>query len=129
VSSRNDSHLAGLIGEGRFIEFAARQGWHIFRGMDGHERYDYVVDTGDRLVRVEVKCSLSVQQSHRNWYYCSATKLKDTEYDFMFFSTPDGDYWIPRAKVPSHTLSLKQVGGDYKRNITAPGKYEQYRVE
>ena len=50
----SSSHLIGLIGEAKFIEFAAKQGWHIFRGLDGHERYDYVVDTGDELLRVEV---------------------------------------------------------------------------
>ena len=71
-----------------------------------------------------------MQQSHRNWYYVNATKLnKDVEYDYMFFATPDGNYWIPRAAVPATSLSLKQVGGSYKRNITAPGKYERYRVE
>jgi PD-(D/E)XK endonuclease len=127
--SRQSSHMEGLVGEAKFIGFAAAQGWHIFRGMDGHERYDYVVDTGTHLYRVEVKSSSSVQASHRNYYYVTASKLNDVEYDYLFYATPDGDYWIPRAAVPSRTLSLKQVGGVYKRNITAPGKYEQYRVQ
>jgi len=121
------SHMTGLIGEAKFIGFAAAQGWHIFRGMDGHERYDYVVDTGSELLRVEVKCAWSVQASHHNYYYVSATKLnRGVEYDYMFFAAPDGNYWIPRAAVPSYTLSIKQMGGI---NIGRPSKYEKYRVE
>ena len=125
-------HLTGLIGEARFIEFASTRGWELYRGFDGHCRCDYVVDdqgvmTGG-LFRVEVKRVESEQSTKGNYYYTTVTKLRTSRFDFLFVSTLAGDYLIPSSDCPKNTVSIKVVGGEYKRNITAPVKYEVYRV-
>lgn len=122
------SFQVGMTGDAAFIRYAARQGWTIYKGFNGHEPCDYVVDDGDRLVRVEVKRIESVQQSQRNFYYVLVTKYEAKRFDYMFVSTPSGDYYIPASECPKDTLSIKQVGGKYARNITRPGKYEVFRV-
>lgn len=122
------SHHVGMVGEGRFIAWASEQGWHLYRGLDGHTPCDFIVDTGERLMRVEVKRVEAVQASQRNYYYVTATKMDSKRYDALFISTPTGDYFIPAEDGPTQTISIKQVGGEYERNITAPGKYEAYRV-
>lgn len=123
------SHSDGLRGEARFIDFAARQGWHMYRGLDGHERCDYVVEIDGSLHRVEVKWAGTPRVTENNFYYVSIPKLDRKRFDFLFIATPTGSYWIPATAIPIGTLYIKQVGGPYHRNITRPGKYEVYRVE
>lgn len=123
-----ESHHKGMIGEGRFIAWAALQGWHLYRGVDGHTPCDYIVDTGERLLKVEVKFIASEQASQKNYYYLTCTKLETARFDYLFVATPNHAYWIPASDCPMRTLSLKVVGGHYERNITRPGKYEPYRV-
>jgi len=122
-------HQTGMIGEGRFIAWASAQGWDLYRGLDGHTRCDYIVDRDGILARVEVKRMESEQRSERNYYYVTATKLDTSRFDYLFASTPVGDYFIPADDCPVNTLSIKVVGGEYDRNITAPGKYERYKVQ
>ena len=122
-------HQTGLIGETRFIQWASEQGWQIYRGLDGHTPCDYIVDTGSDLIRVEVKRMESEQHTEKNYYYVTATKLNVDRFDYLFASTPVGDYWIPADVCPKATLSIKVFGGEYKRNITNPGKWEPYRVQ
>jgi hypothetical protein len=122
-------HQTGMVGEGRFITWASAQGWDLYRGLDGHTRCDYIVDDGERMFRVEVKRMESEQRSEQNYYYVTATKLETSRFDYLFASTPVGDYFIPASVCPKSTLTIKVVGGEYQRNITAPGKWEQYRVQ
>ena len=123
-----DSFSVGMTGDAAFISYAARNGWHIYKGFNGHEPCDYVVDTGTGLLKVEVKRVESLQKSDRNYYYCLITKFDSKRFDYLFVSTPTGDYWIPASDCPKDTLSIKQVGGEYQRNINKPGKYEVFRV-
>lgn len=122
------SHHIGMVGEGRFISWASSQGWHIYRGLDGHTPCDFVVDNGERLLRVEVKRLQTVQRTHNNYYYITATKLNSNNFDFIFVSTPEVDYWIPAEECPFKTLSIKQHGSEYKRSINAEGKYERFII-
>lgn len=122
------SHSVGMVGEGRFIAWASAQGWHLYRGLDGHTPCDFVIDTGSEIVRVEVKRVEAVQESDRAYYYCAITKLDTDRFDYLYVSTPQGDYWIPAKDCPASTLSIKQLG-TYSRSITRPGKYEVFRVQ
>lgn len=126
--STDSSFHKGMVGDAAFITFAASQSWNIYKGFNGHEPIDYVVDTGDALLKVEVKRLESVQISANNYYYCVVTKFDSKRFDFMFVSTPEADYWIPASECPKDTLSIKQIGDEYQRSITRPGKYEVFRV-
>ena len=125
------SHSVGMVGEGEFIAWASNQGWHLYRGMDGHTPCDFVADTGHGLVRVEVKRCETPLLSDKNYYYHMLTKLCTDRFDRLFVSTPHGAYWIPAAEVPGTALNIKVVGPEemYVRNITKPGKWHDYRVE
>lgn len=129
--ARKATHHDGLRGEGHFVVFASSKGWDVYRGLDGHTPYDFIVDDGERLLRVEVKWIGSVQHGHGNHYYCTATKLNRSNYDYLYVATPHGHYWIPAEACPKDTLSLKVQGTEdmYERNISNPGKYEAYRVQ
>lgn len=124
------SHHVGMVGEGRFIAWAAEQGWHLYRGLDGHTPCDFVVDTGSEMLRVEVKRCETPLRSQDNYYYHTLTKMDSAQFDYLFVSTPHGDYWIPSSSCGRTAVSIKVVGeeADYVRNITRPGKYHPYKI-
>lgn len=123
------SHLVGMVGDGDFIRWCAFNGYNMYKGFDGHTPCDYILDTGDSLLRVEVKRIEAVQHTNSNYYYITITNLKTRNFDYLFVSTKSGCYLIPASDCPEQTLSIKVVGDEYKRNIDKPGKYNKYKVE
>jgi hypothetical protein len=124
------SFQKGMIGDADFIKFAAKKNWNIYKGFNGHEPVDYIVDDGNKLLKVEVKRIQSTQITARNHYYCTVTKFDAKNFDYMFISTPQGCYFIPADDCPKDTLSIKMFMPEdhYDRKITKPGKYEVHRV-
>lgn len=124
------SFCKGMTGDADFISYAASMGWSIYKGFNGHEPVDYVVETEKGLVKVEVKRVESTQITDNNHYYVTVTKFNSKKFDYMFVSTPQGCYFIPASQCPKDTLSIKLFMDPeyYDRKITKPGKYEVYRV-
>lgn len=111
----------GIIGEARFAAFAAGMGWLIYKGFSGWEPYDFIIDTHTGLSRVEVKriesrTTFSKSPGHITY---QLVRLPTHRFDYLFVSTPTGDYFIPSADVPKGTLSISTGG---------TGKYEVHRV-
>lgn len=52
-----NSRQQGAIGIGRAIAYYSAQGYAVFVPVSDISRFDLVVDTGSRLLRVEVKTS------------------------------------------------------------------------
>jgi len=123
------SHFTGMVGDGDFIRWCAFNKYHLYKGFDGHAPVDYIVDTGNVLLRTEVKRIEAIQHTNQNYYYVTATGLKTKNFDYIFVSTNHGCYFIPSSDCPEQTLSIKVAGDDYKRNISRPGKYYKYKVE
>ncbi len=118
-------HFIGLIAEARFIEWAAGNQWPLFRGFDGHEPYDFVVDMDGVLAKVEVKGAwqqydYSSQGNGR--YFFTVTKIKTKKFDWLFAVTPQGNYWVPSEVCPT-SLSIGVHG------TTSRSKWEAYRVD
>ena len=115
------SHMVGLVGMGRFIAFAARSGWHTYESVDGHAPCDYIIDTADGLFRVEVKRSEETQERSGVRYYYMLTKLDTKKFDWLYYSTPEGDYFIPASECAK---SVSIVSHARYHN-----KWEEYRVD
>ena len=123
-TSSRSSHFSGLIAEGRFIEFAATNEWPIYRGVDGHEPCDYVIDMGGELVRVEVKGCWQIYNypsQGKGLYYFTVTKIQTKKFDWIFVVTPQGHYWVPSGVCPT-SLSIAV------RGTTSRSKWEAYRI-
>lgn len=122
--SPHENHLKGLVGEGRFISYAATQGWEVFRSLEGHSSCDFVIIDADRILwRVEVKCCRSLQRNQGNQWATIVTKFDLDRFDYIFVSTEAGDYLIPAADCPKHTLAIRQ------ENVSGrPAKYDKYLV-
>lgn len=122
------THQVGLIGEAEFISFACRRGWLLFRGLAGHEPYDYIVDTGTDRLRVEVKATLSAKRRSTATAgeidYVIVTKLDadPSRFDYLFAHTPKGNYWIPVDQCPKSSFSTTV------HPKGAADKWEAYRV-
>lgn len=113
----------GLIGEGHFIAWAASQSWGVYKALDASAPYDFIVDTGESLLRVEVKRAETLSKTG---YYYADPKLdtRADRFDFIFISTPEACWWIPRVSCSTWQLALKPGLGSRRAN-----KYDEFRVK
>lgn len=110
----------GMLGTGVFTQYAALQGWQLWQEYTGKNTCDFIADTPDGLIRVEVKASVSQQNAHKNYYYTVIGDFNADKFDYLFVYTTTGCYWIPSSELPDQNLSIK---ADLK------GKYERYKVD
>ena len=117
----------GEVSELAFFYKAASLGFGVAKPWGDSERYDFILDSGQRLWRVQVKSGCH----HRNRYYDLHGKCgnrEQTQYTsqdidiFVAYLVPiDLWYVIPVEKIKKKNLLLYPYGGD------RCGHYEQYR--
>lgn len=114
--------LQGAEGVVAAIAWFSTHGYRVFIPLAGEcQRYDLVVDNGDRLFRVEVKTTTSNQKSAwsvelrtsgGNKSGTGKTKRLDAdEFDLLFVATPEAMYLFDAAEVAGRS-SLKFGHGD-----------------
>jgi len=90
------TNATGRLGEAHFLEYAALQKWDTYIGLPGSS-CDFIVDTGDKLFRVEAKCSRSPRAY--GGYVIGA--LNSIKFDYLFVSLPIARYFIPSGEIPT----------------------------
>jgi PD-(D/E)XK endonuclease len=81
----------GAIGVGKAIAYYAAKGYAVFIPVSDVSRYDLIVDTGERLLRVEVKTTtqvnghvrLTTQGGNQSWNRV-IKKISSDECDLVF---------------------------------------------
>lgn len=117
----------GEVSELAFFYKAASLGFGVAKPWGDSERYDFILDSGQRLWRVQVKSGCH----HHNRYYdlpgrCGnrqRTQYTSEEIDFFVAYLVPIDVWyvIPVEKIKKKSLLFYPYGGD------RCGHYEQYR--
>jgi len=117
----------GEVSELAFFHKAASLGFGVAKPWGDSERYDFILDSGQRLWRVQVKSGCH----HRNRCYdlhgkCGnheKTQYTSREIDFFVAYLVPIDVWyvIPVEKIRKKTLLFYPYGGD------RCGHYEEYR--
>ena len=119
----------GEISELAFLHKAATLGFTVSRPYGESERYDFIVHSGKRLWKVQVK---STSQIHHGAYTVNVQKntngciveYTEDEIDFLVAHIVPEDAWlvIPvRAFTPLRTVRA------YPRGDPRTSRYEQYR--
>jgi hypothetical protein len=124
--SRLSTHQysVGQWAEGKFLSWSGLQGWWAYKGVQGHEPCDYIVDTGPRILRVEVKGSIKTQRRDKTDYHAVINKMDKQKFDYLFVATPDGIFWIPGPLIGDTgqlSIGVERAGGS--RN-----KWWRYKV-
>ena len=86
-----NSRQQGAIGVGRAIAYYASKGYAVFVPISDVSRFDLVVDTGERLLRIEVKTSrradgeieLRTKGGNRSWTGV-VKRVRATDCDVVF---------------------------------------------
>jgi len=123
------SKRRGEMAELEFLRKAVRLGFRVSKPYGDSDRYDFVVDTGERLVRVQVKSSSRLSQG--TYFIASqrccngkAIPYEVGEIDYLAPYVFPEDAWfiIPvEAFVPRTSLHL------FPKERREAGMYAQYR--
>jgi hypothetical protein len=129
VQDRRCQKRRGEIAEAMFLAKAAKMGFGLATPWGDSLKYDMIVDTGERLFRVQVKSAHRVSASKGGGYHvraCSHRRraYRASEIDILVAYVVPLDAWYifpPRAFVRMKSMRLFPVPGRKK------SKFEQYR--
>ncbi len=120
----------GEWAELQFMAKAAGQGLRVARAWGDSARYDVVVESGGRLLRVQVKSTVCRSKSSRLSYVCAVHPNLKTqpyrrwEFDFVAAYVIPEDVWYI---IPSRAV----VKGNMGMIVLTPGnarhKYKRYK--
>jgi hypothetical protein len=126
--------IGPLLGEAHFTVFSAQQGWDVYKGLD-NTPCDFVVDTGvGKLIRVEVKCSISPLNTRKGRLTYVLKDIAPEKFDYLFISVPNSWYWIPSdrcriGKVHERGGNIMvHVSRDLDARFGVTREYDEYAV-
>jgi len=125
IESRGCQKRRGEIGEAMFLAKAARMGFGIATPWGDSLKYDMVIDTGERLFRVQVKSAHKVSASKGGGYHVRACshnrrpyRAKDIDLLVAYVFPLDAWYLFPpRAFVRMKSMRLFPVPGGRSRSL------------
>ena len=124
-------NILGDIAELKFMVLMREMGYTVCKPMSHHSRYDFIIDMGDDMKRVQVKCTNYITKGSNGAYLChSYTQRKKRRYlsseiDFIAIYIPPHDAWymIPVNEIKSEDVKM------YPHKIDSRGQYEKYRIK
>lgn len=126
-----DYKKQGEIAEGAFLLECLKKGFTISKPYGDSSKYDFIIDNGKKLFRVQVK-SVGTKDTgkYQNRYRCNASfgnhkaenKYTKNEIDvFACYILPLNLWYF----VPVHNVSGKYI--DLYPNYKSSGKYENFK--
>ena len=121
----------GQVAELAFVYKAAKLGFAVSKPYGDNERYDFIVDSGKRLWRVQVKSTYALvdRDCYRLGTYWKSISNKHLPYspdqvDFLVGYIVPEDVWY---LIPIEALALRKGLRLYPFRDRHAGMYEQYR--
>jgi hypothetical protein len=128
-ASKRTSKRRGELAELAFLWKAASLGFTVAKPYGDSDRYDFIVDSGERLFRVQVKSASRLSQdtyfvtTHR---CCNGESIPYTseEIDFIAAYIFPEDAWVV---IPVEALEGRASVHIFPRNRAQHGMYAHYR--
>lgn len=120
----------GEWAELQFMAKAAGQGLRVAKAWGDSARYDVVVESGGRLLRVQVKSTVCRSKSSRRSYVCTVHPNLRTrpyargEFDFLAAYVIPADVWYI---IPSKVVVRGNMGMIVLSPFHARHKYRRYK--
>jgi hypothetical protein len=121
----------GQIAELGFVYKAAKMGFAVAKPYGDNERYDFIVDAGKRLWRVQVKSTYAFVDGTcyklgAYWKSISNTHISYTpeQVDFLVGHVVPEDAWYV---IPIDAVALRKSLRLYPSRDVHGGRYEKYR--
>ena len=125
-ASHNTSKWAGEQAEAAFLRKATSLGWNAARPWGESERYDFIVDSGRRLLRVQVKSTRYLRECNRFRVTPGAGGVLYTNQDIDFIAA----YIVPLDLwyvIPVNACTNRTSLRFYPRTNNSRGRLEKYR--
>jgi hypothetical protein len=125
-ASHNTSKWAGEQAEAAFLNKATGLGLNVARPWGDSERYDFIVDAGRRLLRVQVKSTRCLGKYNRFMITPGAGGVLYTnqDIDFVVVYIVPLDLWYV---IPVNALTNRTTLCFYPRTNNSRGRLEKYR--
>jgi len=128
VRGKLNCKAKGELGEMVFLHKASSLGFGVAKPFGDNERYDFILDSGKRLWRIQVK---SIYRSRHRGYHTSIRRGRGayepyhpTEVDFMVAYVAPPDIWYV---IPVNSLAGSASLSFYPSGCRSGGYFEAYR--
>ena len=123
-------NITGDIAELKFMVLFRQKGYIVSKPMSHHSRYDFIIDSGNEMKRVQVKSTSSLLKD-KNCYMCHSytqkSKIRYSSFDIdfvaMYVDPYDAWYMIPIESISSENIKV------YPHRAYLRSKYEKYRIQ
>jgi len=125
-ASHNTSKWAGEQAEAAFLNKAISLGLNVAKPWGDSERYDFIVDSGRRLLRVQVKSTRYLREHNRFRITPGAGGVLYTNKDIDFVAV----YIVPLDLwyiIPVNAFTNRTCLRFYPRTNNSRGSFEKYR--
>jgi len=127
-----DGKRRGQVAELAFMHKAADLGFAVTKPYGDDEPYDFILDSGRRLWRVQVKSTESVVRDRNRYYiqpgHCNAAHGRKNyttdEIDFLVAYVVPCQAWYV---IPASQLGSRASIQLYPENPASRGRFERYR--
>lgn len=121
----NDTQIKGAITEQKCFLKCIEAGWIVSKPLFDNARYDFIADTGERLIRIQIKTS-AWNEDHTaftfNGYSQHSTgngnkRMKYTTKEIDYFMTEkDGIFYLYPAEENGFTSKILRISSQQKNN-------------
>lgn len=121
----NDTQIKGAITEQKCFLKCIEAGWIVSKPLFDNARYDFIADTGERLIRIQIKTSVW-NEDHTaftfNGYSQHSTgngnkRMKYTAKEIDYFMTEkDGIFYLYPAEENGFTSKILRISSQQKNN-------------
>jgi hypothetical protein len=124
-----DTKRRGEVGEAAFLKKAVSLGFGVAKPWGDSDRYDFIVDTGDRLLRVQVKSAHCVCAQPGGGYHFRAaghhrTPYRADEIDLLVAYVVPDDIWYVFPPSAFENMKSMRLFPHHKQKTS---KFERYR--
>ena len=116
---------------GNITEFEAmlhfmKLGYNVLTPYGDCERYDFVVDKGDKFVRIQAKTSSTDDEGASFRFSCRSCNRKDGKIIHHYYTNQEIDYFVTIFNNKCYLIPVEECGADKKLRIL-PAKNGQVK--
>ena len=117
----------GEVAEAAFVAKASRMGFRVAKPWGDSDRYDFIVDTGDRLRRVQVKSAYRAGEDGGYSFHAHGHSLQAYGADeidaLVAYVVPENAWYVFPVREMERVRSFKLFPGSRKKR----SRFERFR--
>lgn len=122
----NNSQTQGAITEQRCFLKCLEHGFEVSKPLFDNARYDFILDTGERLLKIQIKTSHWVDEEHSSFIFnCYSQHSTGNGNKRMKYTNKEIDYFMTEQEGKFYLFPAPEQGMSEKRLRVLPTKAGQ----